>query len=132
MPLCIELRPHEKIFINGAVIANGDSRAQMTILNDVPVLREKDILTEARADSPCKRLYLSVQLMYMDTDNRARYRPAFDAMAAEVGEAAPSTRGQIAAIAAEIEAGRLYQALKLAKRLIDYEQELIHHAQHRP
>ena len=37
MPLNIELRPHEKIFINGAVIANGADRARISLLNDAAI-----------------------------------------------------------------------------------------------
>ena len=44
MPLRLDLRPHEKLFLGGAVLVNGDSRCQLAVLNDVPVVREKDIL----------------------------------------------------------------------------------------
>src|SRR3989339_1673998 len=91
MPLKLDLRPHEKIFLGGAVLVNGDSRCQLTVLNDVPVLREKDILKEEDADTPCKRIYLTVQLMYMDTPNLARYHQFYWEQARLVVDVAPST-----------------------------------------
>jgi len=39
----VTLRPGERIFINGAVIRS-DGRASFDILNDVPFLREHEII----------------------------------------------------------------------------------------
>ncbi len=128
MPLNIELKPNEKIFINGAVLANGPSRAQITVLNDASILREKDIYTEARADTPCKRIYLAVQCMYMDPAHADQYQQPYENMSAQVREAAPSTEAMLEEMSQDIANGRLYQALKVAKKLIEYEQELIDHA----
>lgn len=128
MPLNIELKPNEKIFINGAVLANGPSRAQITVLNDAAILREKDIYTEQQANTPCKRVYLAVQCMYMDPENAGQYQAPYQTLAAEVQDAAPSTQALIGEITQDIAGGRLYQALKVAKKLIEYEQELLKHA----
>ena len=62
MALKITLKPHEKMILGGAVIANGNSTGcHLIIENKVPILREKDILSEKDADSPCRRLYFIVQ-----------------------------------------------------------------------
>ena len=129
MPLTLELRPHEKLFINGAVIANGAERAHISLLNDANVLREKDILTEPQANTPCKRVYLALQLMYMDPANQPRYQAQYQEFCAEVRQAAPSTGERLDAIDSDLAAGRLYQALRTARKLIDYEQDLLQHAQ---
>lgn len=128
MPLKLDLRPHEKVFLGGAVIVNGDSRCQLAILNDVPVLRERDILKEADADSPCKRIYLAVQLMYMDTPNLPRYHQYYWEQVRAVIEVAPSTTELIGRISASVLEGHYYQALKSARELIRYEQELVGNA----
>lgn len=128
MPLKLDLRPHEKIFLGGAVLVNGDSRSQLTVLNDVPVLREKDILKEGDADSPCKRIYLAVQLMYMDAPNLARYHQYYWDQVRAVVEVAPSTTELISRISVFVLDGHYYQALKAAKELIRYEQELVGNA----
>lgn len=128
MPLKLDLRPHEKLFLGGAVLVNGDSRCQLAVLNDVPVLREKDILKEEDANTPCKRIYLAVQLMYMDTPNLARYHQYYWEEVRAVIAVAPSTTDRIGLISQAVLDGQYYQALKLARDLIRYEQELVSNA----
>lgn len=132
MPLRLELKAHEKIFINGAVVENGPDRVSLSLLNDAAILREKDILTEARADTPCKRIYLCLQLMYMDPQHSEAVLAHYAQLAAEVAEAAPSTRALLARIEAERANDRLYPALREARKLIDYERELVDHAHPAP
>ena len=69
MALKVELKPHERIIIGASVITNTDQRARLLIEGDrIPILREKDIMTPATADTPAKLVYLSVQLMYLSPD----------------------------------------------------------------
>ena len=127
MPLKVTLKPKERLFINGAVIVNDEaSRINLVVVNDVPILREKDILTDESADSPCKRIYLSVQLMYMDKEHLADYHKKYWNLVGEVVKAAPSTKGIIQKISEQILIGEYYKALKLSHKLIQYEKELIH------
>lgn len=128
MPLRLDLKPHEKLFVGGAVLVNGDNRCILTVLNDVSILREKDILTEAQANTPCKRIYLAIQLMYMEPANLAHYHQVYWSLAREVLAAAPSTRELIALISEEVLAGHYYQALKHTTNLIKYEKELVSNA----
>ena len=47
MALKITLKPQEKMILGGAVISNGNNAGcQLIIENEVPILREKDILSE--------------------------------------------------------------------------------------
>ena len=55
MPLRLDLKPHEKLFVGGAVLVNGDSRCTLTVLNDVSILREKDILHPEDANASAAR-----------------------------------------------------------------------------
>lgn len=127
MPLHLDLKPHEKLFIGGAVLVNGDTRSSLTVLNDVSILREKDIMTDAQANTPCKRIYLTIQLMYMDQANLAQYHQSYWARIKEVISAAPSTMELISRISEQLLASQYYQALKIAMELIKYEKELIDH-----
>jgi flagellar biosynthesis repressor protein FlbT len=127
MPLKISLKPHEKVFIGGAVVQNVEGYVEFSILNDVPVLREKDVVTEAEVTSTCGRIYLCVQLMYMDPLNLVSYQNSYGELMVEVLHAAPSTRSMIAELNAELACGKYYQALKIARKLMQYEQELINH-----
>ena len=127
MPLQIELKPGEKVLIGGAVIMNGDHRCELLMLNDVPILREKDILSESEAVSPARRIYLSVQLMYIDGANMAKYHRIYWDLVGELLKAAPSVLPLVDDMSQCILDNRFYQALKVAARLIEYEEELISH-----
>jgi flagellar protein FlbT len=126
MALKITLKPGERMILGGAVVTNGSSGScDLIVENKVPILRQKDILSEEKANSPCRRIYLSVQLMYIDEANLSTYHKLYWDLVTEVVKAAPSTVGLIDAISEYILARKYYQALKLTKRLIDYEQEVI-------
>ncbi len=129
MPLRLTLKPHEKIFLGGAVVMNGDARTELTLLNDVAVLRQSDILTEATADTACKRLYLLVQLMYMDSPNLVDYHAKFWALARDIVAERPGFADQIGAIGKEVTLGNHYRALKLGKRLIAMEKDGVQNAE---
>ena len=122
--LKIILKPHEKFIIGGAVIMNGDAKSAFIVENEVPLLREKDILTLAAADTPCKRIYFAIQLMYVDEKNLPEHHKTFGELMKDVAEAAPSRKPLLKEIGENIVGVRYYQALKLTKKLIDYEREV--------
>ena len=122
--LKIILKPHEKFIIGGAVITNGDAKSAFIVENDVPLLREKDILTPVAADTPCKRIYLAIQLMYVDEKNLPEHHKTYWELVKDVAEAAPSRKPVLKEISDNILDARYYQALKLTKKLIDYEREV--------
>ena len=127
MALRIELKPGERILIGESVLINSDQRASFLIEGEAPILREKDIMTTTRADTPAKRLYLTVQLMYILDDPREHHDLYF-AIVRDIVQAAPSAWAHIENINNQILTGDLYKALKQAKKLIEYEQELLAHA----
>jgi len=124
MTLRIELKPHERILIGDCVVTNSDQRTRFVIEGHVPILREKDIMTANGADTPAKRIYLSVQLMYTSRDPRAHYEIYF-ALLRDFLRAAPSAHELIENINNQILTGNLYNALKDARKLITYEQDLV-------
>ena len=99
----------------------------MLIEGDTPILREKDILTVSTANTPAKRIYLAIQLMYLAKDTSAHHETYF-ALMRDIVQAAPSTWRYIETINNHILTGELYKALKGAKKLIAYEEELLQHA----
>ena len=125
MPLKITLKPFEKIIIAGAVVTNGKARSNLTIENKTPVLRQKDILTEKDADTPCRRIYLVVQLMYIDRKNLKSYHRTYWKLVRDLVDAVPSTLKWIDDISGHILAEQYYQALKMTKRLIQFEKEVV-------
>jgi flagellar protein FlbT len=130
MALRISLKPQEKMILGGAVIMNGNNTGcKLIIENTVPILREKDILNENDANSPCRRIYFVIQLMYIDEENLVDHQKKYWKLIKDLVKAAPSTIGVIDQISEEIVSARYYQALKLAQKLIDYEQEVISRVQ---
>jgi len=125
MALKITLKPLEKIIIAGAVITNGKDKTNLMIANKVPVLRQKDIMTEKSANTPCRRIYLVIQLMYIDRKNIKTYHNNYWQLVRELISAAPSTLNLIDAISGKILADQYYKALKLTQKLIEYEQEVL-------
>jgi flagellar protein FlbT len=125
MALKISLKPHEKFILGGAVIANGDAKSTFVLENDVPILREKDILTLQSADTPCKKIYFAIQLMYIDGKNLPEHHKIYWELVKDVAQAAPSTKPMLQEISNDILNDRLYQALKQTKKLIEYEREVV-------
>jgi flagellar biosynthesis repressor protein FlbT len=125
MALKISLKPHERLIIGGAVVTNGGAKCELVVENKVPVLRDKDILREKDANTPCKRIYFGIQLMYVDHKDAIEKHNIFWKLVKDVMEAAPSTTNIIGQISQHILNNKYYQALKLAKRLIAYEGEVL-------
>ena len=90
MSLKVELKPGERLIIGNCVVTNSDQRARLFIDGRAPILREKDILTPETANSPAKRIYLAVQLMYLD-DDTAKFQDEYFRLVNEIMTAAPST-----------------------------------------
>ncbi|HWA20239.1 MAG TPA: flagellar biosynthesis repressor FlbT [Devosia sp.] len=128
MSLKVELKPHERLIVGNCIITNSDQRTRLFIDGKAPVLREKDILSAATADSPAKRIYFAVQLMYLD-DSVERLRRDYFALVTDLVRAAPSTTKIVDEINNEILTGHLYKALRAAKKLISYERDLLLNAQ---
>ena len=127
MSLKVELKPGEKLLIGNCVVTNSDQRTRIFIDGKAPILREKDILTAETANSPAKRIYLAVQLMYIQEDVESLRRNYFQ-LINDIVKAAPSTVPIVDEINNEILTGSLYKALKAAKKLIQYEQDLLANA----
>jgi flagellar biosynthesis repressor protein FlbT len=127
MGLKVELKPGERIIVGDSVITNDDQRTRLVIEGDAPILREKDILTPRTADTPCKKIYLAIQLMYFAHDPKQHHELYFE-LVKDVLKAAPSTRPYLDRINNHILTNSFYKALKEAHLLIHYEEQLLSHA----
>lgn len=125
MSLKVELKPGERIIIGTSVLRNGEQRVRFFIEGDAPILREKDILTPDTADSPAKRIYLAVQLMYLTGQAQGS---AYLSLLHDFLSAVPSALGHVDCINNEVLSGELYKALKTAKKLIAYERDILDNA----
>ena len=125
MALKVELKPNERIIIGSCVVTNTDQRARLLIDGDnIPILREKDILTPETADTPAKLIYLAVQLMYISPAPQANHGTYFN-LVRDIVTAVPSAWPLIEEINNHILTGELYLALKEARKLVAYERKLL-------
>jgi flagellar protein FlbT len=127
MALKVELKAGERFIVGDCVITNTDQRARLLIDGNAPILREKDILTPETANSPAKRIYFCVQMMYLSKNPSEQHETYFQLMR-DIVQAAPSTWPYIENINNHILTGEMYKALKQVRKLIAYEQELFEHA----
>lgn len=127
MALVIDLKPGEKILIGEAVITNDGPRARLHIAGESPILREKDVMQEEKADTPCKKVYFLIQCMYLSR-TPGEYHERYFNLVNDVQKAAPSCSIFFIQINEQIISGSYYKAMKLGKELIQHEAELIGYA----
>src|SRR5439155_12790288 len=96
MALRLSLKPHERVIIGGAALRNGGTRTELLIENEVPVLRESDILSPSMVRTPCERIYLVLQLMYVDPERSEQHIDRYRSLVADVAATAPSCRPLLA------------------------------------
>ncbi len=127
MPLKLTLKPNEKVLIGTAVITNAGQKSEIIIQNTVPVLREKDIITEENADTLAKKLYYIILSMYVDEINENEYHKIYFELVNELFDALPDPRNlaMVMAVSRKILEGNHYQALKECRKLIEFESEVL-------
>lgn len=131
MPLKLILKPGEKVIINQAVIVNGAEKAEVILQNKATVLRQRDIMTEEKADTPAKRIYFTIQMMYLFPEHHRFYQNNFTALAQEFVSAAPGSTGLVLDIGQQVLGGEFYSALRMCRKLIKYEEEVMRHVSER-
>lgn len=129
MPLKLSLKPGEKFVLNGAVITNGDKRSSMVIQNKASILREKDILQQDDADTPAKRIYFGIMMMYLDVDSDPDLYQEFALRTTEFMSAIdnPDALAVCVAISKDVMSGDYYSALTKCRALIEYENERLNY-----
>ena len=123
MPLKIELKPHESIIIGESLITNDGERTRFYIEGNVPNLREKFILREKEANTPCKRVYFVVQQMYLSRGDD-KLQDMYLEYVRDLQKAAPSLIPYIAPVTENIINSDYYSAIKNADKLLKKDEEL--------
>lgn len=125
MPLKLSLKPGEKFVLNGAVVQNGDRRGVLVLQNKASVLREKDIMQADEANTPSRRVYFPLMMMYLDEANAARYYDEFVRRLTEFMGVIrnPEVLADCVAISKHCMEREYYKSLMLCRRLIEYEDE---------
>jgi flagellar protein FlbT len=129
MPLKLSLRPGERFVVNGAVLQNGDRRAILLLQNKASILREKDIIQPEDANTPARRIYFPIMMMYLEPATAEKY---YDEFVLRVNEfmgviKTPSVLAECVSISREVMAAEYYKALTRCRKLLTYEQELLGH-----
>ena len=124
MGLRLTLKPFERLIINGAAIRNGDRPVSFLIENQCKFLRESEIMRESDADTDCKKLCVTLQVLYL-VDDPAAAIELFYAQARELMSMQPSYAPYLLKIQTEIEAEQYYKAFKQGRELIAYERTLL-------
>ena len=125
MPLKLSLKPGERFVLNGAVLANGDKRTSLVLQNRACILREKDIMQPDVADTPARRIYFPIMMMYLEPDDAEQHYIDFALRMTEF-MGAVCNRTVLAScveISREVMGGAYYKALMLCKKLYDFEGE---------
>lgn len=129
MPLIIDLKPGEKLIINGTVIENIGVNTKLRVLNDCTLMRQKEILSDTDAVTPATRVYYALQCSYIFPEHKDQYLEAFNQYLWEYLEACPSAREIGVKIATALSNGQVYKALKAAKLLLDHERGVLERLQ---
>ena len=124
MPLKVTLKPGEKFVINGAVVINGDRRANLLIQNKVSILREKDVLLPEQANTPVKRIYFAVMMMYLDDKAYRTYYDEFVDRTTEFINAISNKEAleMCISIIEDVNERQFYRALITCKKLLPFEE----------
>jgi flagellar protein FlbT len=132
MPLKLSLRPGERFVVNGAVVHNGDRRTALVLQNKAAVLREKDIMLPEEADTPARRIYFPIMLLYLDEGDGENAHKDFAMRLAEFMGAVrdPGILAECVGVSRDVMAGDYYRALMRTRRLIAYEAERLGSAAH--
>lgn len=127
MPLKISLKPGERFAINGAVISNGDKRASLVLQNKAAILRERDIIQAEDVNTPLKRIYFPIQMMYLDEGNAAKYYHDFQSRMEEFMDV--MSRPEIISLCVKINKDvankDYYGALKTCRSMFELEEQLL-------
>ena len=130
MPLKLSLKPGEKFVLNGAVLANGDKRTSLVIQNKACVLREKDIMQIEDANTPARRIYFPIMMMYLDAETADTYYSQFAVRMTEFMQAISDRRALALCvdISKDVMNGSYYKALVQCRTLFEFEQERLNYA----
>jgi flagellar protein FlbT len=127
MPLKLSLKPGERFVVNGAVLQNGDRRAVLLLQNKASILREKDIIQPDEANTPAKRIYFPIMMMYLDPAEANKFYDEFVLRLNEFMGAIRSTDvlKECVSLSREVMGADYYKALTRCRKLLTYEQGLL-------
>ena len=127
MALKLSLKPGERFVVNGAVLQNGDRRTVLLLQNKASILREKDIIQPEDANTPARRIYFPIMMMYLDPADANKFYDEFVLRLNEFMGAIRSTDvlKECVSLSREVMAADYYKALTRCRKLLTFEQGLL-------
>ena len=125
MPLRLKLPHGDRIVVNGAVLENGGDATVLVFHNHADIMRRKEIMQESDALSPSRRVYYALQCAYIFEHERSSYIEIFERCLQEYETAAPSSQGIAARLRVLAQDGKIYDALKECRSLIEHEGKIV-------
>jgi flagellar biosynthesis repressor protein FlbT len=125
--LVLELRQGDLMVVNGAPI-RFRNRTRIELAAKARFLFGKQIMAPEAATTPARRIYFALQTAYIGNDDeRPRGLIAARRLIADFQEATTSAtaREMLGQALAAAEADDCYQALKLARRVMRHEEEVL-------
>lgn len=124
MPLRISLKARERLVINGAVIRNGGRVADLLIETACQFIRESEIIRESEADTPAKKLCVTLQVIHL-ADDPTDAKALLMAQSAEVLQIMPSAAPFLLEIQDWLAGGHTYPALRSGRHLVYHERNMM-------
>ena len=127
MALKLSLKPGERLVVNGAVLQNGDRRSVLLLQNKASILREKDIIQPEEANTPARRIYFPIMMMYPDPSEANKFYDEFVLRLNEFMGAVRSTDilKECVSLSREVMGADYYKALTRCRKLLTFEQGLL-------
>lgn len=126
--LVLKLSPKERVLINGAVIENGDRRSRISIMTpNASILRLKDAIHPEEATTPIKRVCYAIQLILSgDRDPNTSSDEIFRQLGAlQAALELTQYQDDMSEARRAFEDGNFYKSMKILKRLLQVEQDLL-------
>ncbi len=123
MGLKIHLKANERVIINGAIITVPRACA-IAVLNMASVLSERHILRPEDATTPARRIYFAIQSAYVASQEESiMFFAEAERLLAEYSKATTvvEVKQVLDMILDRIRSAKFYDALKIARDLINYE-----------
>lgn len=128
--LRLSLKGGERIFVNGAVM-RVDRKVSIELLNDVKFLLEGYVMQEEAVRTPLQRIYFLIQTMLIDPAGAESAQASYREAMLELAGSASASSGTVdllrgmGLVAANVECGRHFDALRELKKLIGLEHRLL-------
>ncbi|MEY8802215.1 flagellar biosynthesis repressor FlbT [Leisingera sp. XS_AS12] len=127
MGLVLKVKAGDRLVINGAVLRNiGKSQMVVEVENRSDVLRGEEILGEAGACTPVRRLCHMIQLAMVSREGRGKILPRIHAAFEDLSEIMAKSHGSVLSEAlTKVGEDNFYAAYRLLLPVIKYEDELL-------